>query len=568
MKTEKMETGETIKLSAVEIIKEKSNYLRGTIVEGLNDPLTGAISDDDTQLTKFHGFYQQQDRDLEIERRKQKLEPYYMFMLRIRVPGGVASPSQWFTLDRLSDQYANGTIKLTTRQAFQFHGVLKRHLQTVMKGINSVLMDSIAACGDVNRNVMCSTDVFQTEIHKAAFEDSKRISAHLTPATSAYNEIWLGKKTEKEDNEPIYGKTYLPRKFKIAIAIPPRNDTDVYAHDLGLVAISDNGKLLGYNVLVGGGMGTSFGKPDTYPRLGDVIGFCSRENVVDVAEKVVLVQRDNGNRSNRKTARLKYTIDRMGLDNFKNELNKRLGYELEPAKPFQFTSNGDYYGWKKGINGKWSCSLFIEGGRVRDTEKYKLKSGLREIALFHDGEFRLTPNQNLVIANISEVSKPKIASILAQYNIIDGIKTSALRLNSMACVALNSCGLANAESERYLPTLVTKIEKVLGELGLQDEPITIRMTGCPNGCARPYLAEIAFVGKGAGSYNMYLGGGFHGQRLNNLFMESVGEEEILGALQPLLKSYAEERSDGERFGDFVIRKGVVKEIKDCKAFVH
>ncbi len=561
------------KLSAVEIIKENSNYLRGTIVEGLHDRITGAISDDDTQLIKFHGMYQQQDRDLEQERRKQKLEPYYMFMLRVRVPGGIASPSQWLEIDRLADRYANKTIKLTTRQAFQFHGILKRHMKPVMKGINGVLMDSIAACGDVNRNVMCSPDVFQTTVHQEAYEDARKISAYFTPATTAYHEIWLGKKQagaidKQEDHEPIYGKTYLPRKFKIAIAIPPRNDTDVYANDIGLIAIAENGKLIGYNVVVGGGMGTTFGVPETYPRTASLIGFCSRDKVVDVSEKIVLIQKENGNRENRKNARLKYTIDRMGLDNFKNELNKRLGYNLEEAKDFKFTSNGDYFGWKKSINGRWSCSLFIEGGRVRDTEKYKLKTGLKEVAKFHDGDFRLTGNQNLVIANISETSKPKIESILKKYNIISGLNTSSLRLNSMACVALNTCGLANAESERYLPTLITKIEKQLNEYGLQNEPITIRMTGCPNGCARPYLAEIGFIGKGAGIYNMYLGGGFHGQRLNRLYKEGISEEDILKELTPLLKSYAEERFEHEHFGDFVIRKGIIEEIKDCKEFVH
>jgi len=561
------------KLSAVEIIKENSNYLRGTIVEGLKDRITGAISDDDTQLIKFHGLYQQQDRDLEKERRNQKLEPYYMFMVRIRVPGGVASPSQWLAIDRLADDYANGTIKLTTRQAFQFHGILKRNLKNLMRGINSVLMDTIAACGDVNRNVMCSPDVFQTNVHMAAFEDAKKISAHLTPKTSAYHEIWLDKKLvdggeKKEDNEPLYGKTYLPRKFKIAIAIPPRNDTDVFANDIGLIAIMENSELVGYNIVVGGGMGTTFGNPDTYPRTGDVLGFCSREKVVDVAEKVVLIQKDNGNRENRKNARLKYTIDRMGLGNFRKELEDRLGYSLEEQREYKFRSNGDFYGWKKSINGKWSCSLFIEGGRVRDTENYKLKTGLREIAMFHDGDFRLTGNQNLVIANISEVSKPKIISILQKYRIIEGLNTSALRLNSLACVALNSCGLANAESERYLPSLISKIEKLLAEYGLKDEPITIRMTGCPNGCARPYLAEIAFIGKGPGSYNMYLGGSFQGHRLNNLYRESLNEEDILKELDPLLKSYAEERMEGEQFGDFVIRKGTVKEISHGKEFVH
>ncbi len=560
-------------VSAIEVIKENSNYLRGTIVQGLEDRVTGAISDDDTQLTKFHGMYQQQDRDLEQERRKQKLEPYYMFMARIRVPGGITTPAQWLAMDHLSDAFANGTIKLTTRQSLQFHGVLKRNLKDLMQGVYEASMDSLAACGDVNRNVMCSSDVTQSPIHEQAFADALALSAHLTPATTAYHELWLNKKKispepQPEDHEPIYGKTYLPRKFKIAIAIPPRNDTDTFAHDIGLIAIADGDTLTGYNVAVGGGMGTTFGNPDTYPRLGDVIGFCPRDKVVELAEKIVTIQRDHGNRVNRKVARMKYTIDRMGLEAFVQELHQRLGWDLSPSQPFEFTANGDAYGWIEGVNGKWSCSLFIEGGRVRDTETTQLKTGLREIARIHKGDFRLTGNQNLIIANVSKTQKPKIEKLLDKYRIIRGANTSGLRLNSIACTALGTCGLANAESERYLPVLVTKIETILKELGLKDEPITIRMTGCPNGCSRPYLAEIAFIGKGPGSYNMYLGGGFAGHRLNNLYKESLSEDEILTEITPLLKAYVEERNEGERFGDFVIRKGIVKEIKKGHEFKH
>ncbi len=557
--------------SAVEIIKENSNYLRGTIEQGLQDRITGAISDDDTQLTKFHGLYQQQDRDLERERRKQKLEPYYMFMARIRVPGGVCTPAQWLAMDQIADDFANGTIKLTTRQAFQFHGILKRDLKDLMQAVHGASMDSLAACGDVNRNVMCSPDAFQSPIHEQTLADARALSDHLTPRTTAYHEIWLDKKKvdpPQEDVEPLYGKTYLPRKFKIAMAIPPRNDTDIYAHDVGLAAIADGDTLLGYNLSIGGGMGTTFGNPDTYPRLGDVITFCPRDKVVEMVEAIVTVQRDYGNRSNRKVARMKYTIDRMGLNVFVLELTKRLGYELEPPRPCEFTRNGDTYGWTEGVNGKWSCGLFIEGGRVRDTEAAQLRTGLREIAKIHKGDFRLTGNQNVIIANISKTNKPKIQKLLDEYNIIKGLGTSGLRLNSIACVALGSCGLANAESERYLPVLITKIEEILTGLGLQEDEITIRMTGCPNGCARPYLAEVAFIGKGPGSYNMYLGGAFHGQRLNNLYKESLSEEEILAELAPLLKAYAEQRNEGEHFGDFVIRQEIVTEIKHGTEFKH
>jgi len=556
------------KLSEVEKLKYDSNYLRGTLVESLADPVTGAIADGDTQMSKFHGIYQQHDRDLEKERKLQKLEPAWSFLIRVRLPGGIASREQWLQMDSLADTHANGTLKLTTRQAFQLHGVIKSKLKATIQGINSALMDTIAACGDVNRNVMSLANPEESEIHAQAYKLAGDISAHLTPQTTAYHEIWLDEQLlvdGKKDVEPIYGDRYLPRKFKIGVAVPPYNDVDVFSQDLGYIAIQEKGKLVGYNVVVGGGFGSTFGVPETYPRLGDVIGFCTPEQAVNVAEKVVLVQKDNGNRQNRKQARLKYTIDHKGLDWFKAELNKYLGYELEPARPYSFSRNGDRYGWVKGTNGKWNLNLFIEGGRVKDTGSLKLKTALREVAEQVDAQFILTGNQNLIIANLDD--KEKVAAILKKYGVWP-IQLSGLRQNSIACVALNTCSLAFAEAERYLPDLMSKIELILDEHGLLQEEIVIRMTGCPNGCGRPYLAEIGFIGKSAGRYNLYLGGNRNGTRLNALYKETLSEEEILAELKPIIADYAKNRNAGEGFGDFVVRKAYVKEIIHGKEFKH
>ncbi len=550
------------KLSANEGIKERSNYLRGTIEEGLADNSTGSMSADDQQLLKFHGTYQQDDRDQRKERRQRKLEKAYSFMIRIRVPGGVATPAQWLETDRLARDYANGTIKLTTRQAFQFHGIIKSNLKRTIKEINQVAMDTIAACGDVNRNVMCNPNPHQSEVHAEVLRHAQAISDHLTPATRAYHEIWLdGEKVEtsEEEVEPIYGRTYLPRKFKITIAVPPSNDVDIYANCLSFIAIVEDGKLAGFNVAVGGGMGSSHGDEKTYPRIADVIGFCTPDQVVDVAEKVVLVQRDFGDRTNRKHARFKYTVDDHGPEWILAKLNEYLGYELGPVRDFKFEDNGDRYGWVEDANGNAHYTLFVQGGRVRDTKDYPLLTGLREIAKVHDGDFRLTANQNLIIANISPEKRARIEELMEQYGIKDSHEKSGLRLSSLACVALPTCGLSLAEAERYLPDLLTEIEEVVEENGLSHDSITIRMTGCPNGCARPFIAEIGFVGRAPGKYNVYLGGGFAGQRLSKLYRESVPGGEIKELLAPVISRYAKEREDGERFGDFCIRAGIVAE---------
>lgn len=556
--------------SDVERIKQESNYLRGTLKETMEDRITAGIPEDDNRLMKFHGSYLQDDRDLRAERQKQKLEPAYQFMIRVRTPGGVATPEQWLAMDELARTYANGTLKLTTRQAFQFHGVLKWNMKKTLQAINDALLTTLAACGDVNRNVMCNPNPYQSEVHAEVYEWAKRLSDHLLPQTRAYYEIWLDEEkvagTPEIEQEPIYGPLYLPRKFKIGIAVPPSNDVDVFSQDLGFIAIVEQGKLVGFNVAIGGGMGMTHGDRTTYPQLAKVIGFCKPEQVIDVAEKVVTIQRDYGNRSVRKHARFKYTIDRLGLEAVKAELERRLGWELEEARPYHFEHNGDRYGWVEGVNGTWHFTLFVEGGRVKDTDDYPLMTGLREIAKVHTGDFRLTANQNLVIANVPSEKKEEIDALIQQYKLTDGKHYSALRRNSLACVALPTCGLAMAEAERYLPKLLDKIEEIVEENGLRDEEITIRMTGCPNGCARHVLGEIAFIGKSVGKYNMYLGAAFDGSRLGKLYRENIGEKEILSELRMLLSRYAKERFDGERFGDFVIRAGIVKETTDGRNF--
>ena len=548
------------KLAANEGIKTRSNYLRGTIAEGLADLSTGSMVEDDQQLLKFHGTYQQDDRDLRPNRRKHKLEKAYSFMIRVRVPGGVATSAQWLRMDHLATQYANGTIKLTTRQAFQFHGVIKSNLKRTIAEINQVAMDTIAACGDVNRNVMCSPNPYLSTVHTQAMEDARAISAHLTPHTRAYHEIWLDgekvKSTETEE-EPIYGKTYLPRKFKITVVVPPSNDVDIYADCLGFIAIVEDGKLVGYNVTVGGGMGSTHGNEATYPRVANVIGFCTQEQVVDVAEKVVLVQRDFGDRENRAHARFKYTVDDHGPDWILAKLNEYLGYELGPVRPFEFEDNGDRYGWDKDPSGNSHFTLYVAGGRVLDSASYAMRTGLREIAKIHQGDFRLTANQNLIIANITPETRDDIAKLLAASGMEESHQKTGLRLNSLACVALPTCALALAEAERHLPDLITGLEEAIESNGLRHDAITIRMTGCPNGCARPFISEIGLVGRGPGRYNLYLGGGFHGQRLSKLHRQDVEDGDIINELAPIFARYAKERNEGERFGDFCIRVGIV-----------
>ena len=554
-----------------EHIKVASNYLRGTIVEGLADTSTGAIAESDTQLTKFHGTYMQYDRDTVEERKAAGLEPAYGFMIRVRMPGGNCSPQQWLQLDQVTEKFGGiKSLKITTRQTVQFHMILKRNLKAAMQEINKSMFDTIAACGDVNRNVMCSPNLHLTEESEQMHATAKSLSESLLPRMNAYHEIWLDKGTDSsskllvggavQDYEPLYGPYYLPRKFKVAMALPPRNDVDVFAHDVGLIAIAENSQLVGFNLSVGGGMGVTHSMKATYPRLGDVIGFVTPDQVNEVCREIMLIQRDTGDRKNRKQARLKYTIDKFwgGAANFRTELERRLGYALGEARPFTFTSNTDEYGWKQDRRGNWHCTLWLENGRVIDEPGKPFRTGLRELAKIHRGVFRLTPNQHIIVSEVPPEDKERIDAHLGQYN-MRLWDQSGLRLSASACVAFPTCGLAMAESERYIFRLVDKVERIYHASGLTHDEITLRMSGCPNGCSRPWIGEIAFVGKAPGRYLMLLGGDIAGMRLNKIFRDNVGEEEILEILGVLIPRYARERLEGERFGDWVIRAGVIAE---------
>ncbi|MEJ0017996.1 MAG: NADPH-dependent assimilatory sulfite reductase hemoprotein subunit [Acetobacteraceae bacterium] len=548
-------------LSANEGIKARSRLLRGTIAEGLTQVETGSLSDDDQQLTKFHGIYVQDDRDLRAERGRKKMEKAFIFMARLRIPGGVLTPQQWLAAERIAIERGNGTLRLTTRQTIQFHGIIKSNLRRAIQGLNEAMLDTIAACGDVNRNVIARVNPWQSRAHADVMAAADAIATHLLPKSRAWHEIWIdGEKQSggEEEDEPIYGRTYMPRKFKIAVALPPHNDVDVFAHDLGFIAIEEAGRIIGYNVVAGGGMGMTHGEPDTFPRTGDVIGFCTPDQVTDVAEKVVTVQRDFGDRSDRKHARLKYTIERIGLAAFREELQRRLGHALAPARDFAFTGNGDHFGWAHGDDGNWHFTLFVENGRV------PAGAGLHAIAELGIGHFIITPNQNLVLADIPPRRKAKVAALLKAHGL--DAPVSGLRRNALACVALPTCGLALAESERYLPDLITRLDEELERAGLAQDDITIRMTGCPNGCARPYLAEIGLVGRSPGLYNLYLGAAFDGTRLNKLYRRDIGGDAIVTALAPLFRSYAEHRTPGERFGDYAIRAGAIQPTTAGNAF--
>ena len=555
-------------LTPVEGIKEKSGNLRGTIEAGLEKAITGSLAEDDTQLTKFHGFYQQDDRDIRDERRHQKLEPLYTFMLRARVPGGVIRAEQWKAIDAIARELTGGGLRLTTRQTFQYHGILKKNVKPLIQGINKAFIDSIAACGDVNRNVLCNSNPVESSLHAQVYKDATSISTHLLPATQAYHEIWLDQEKVvdvKEEVEPIYGSTYLPRKFKIAVAVPPHNDVDVNGNDLSFVAIIKDGELKGYDVLVGGGMGCSHSTPGTYPQIAKNLGFITPDQICPIAEAVVTTQRDNGNRTDRKQARLKYTVDRMGVDLFKAEVEKRSGIIFAPEEPYTFTTHADRYGWTKNANGTFNLTLFIEHGRITDKpDGPQMLQGLLKIAALHGGDFRMTATQNLIIAEVEADKKDAIESLARENGLLRDV--SRLRENSMACVALPTCTLAMAEAERYLPDLITKLETLANKHGLAEQPITIRMTGCPNGCARPYLAEIAFVGKAPGKYNLYLGGDGKGTRLVQLYRENIDEDQILAEIDPLFERYASEREPDEGFGDFLIRTNVVPAVYDGREF--
>lgn len=550
------------KLSGIEKIKTQSNGLRGTLVESLQDEITGAIREDDQAVIKFHGMYQQDDRDRREERAEKKLDRLYSFMIRLRLPGGFLTAKQWEATHHIAGEYSTGVIKITSRQTIQLHGLVKSAIKPTIQAFNASNLDSIATCGDINRNVLCSSHPNESAIHAQVFAYADKISELLIPKTKAYYEIWLGDEKivdKKDEEDPLYQDRYLPRKFKIAIAIPPNNDVDVYANDIGLIAVIENEQLKGFNIAIGGGLSTTHGNPETYARIGTVIGFTdTEEKTLKVIYEILTIQRDYGNRSDRKLARLKYTIDKLGVNWFKLELEKRIGFALEEAKPIAFTQRVDHFGWQTNAQGLWYYTVLVENGRVLDTETLPLKSALLAIAKTGLSNFRFTCTQNLILSDIQADDKQTVHAILEKFGIIAHTELSSLiRKNSMACTSLPTCPLALAEAQRYLPDLLTKIEPILEKYSLSKESIVIRMTGCPNGCARPYLAEIGFVGTAPGKYNLHLGGDLQGERLNKIYLESIDEATILKTLDGLFAQYATEKIANETFGDFSVRKNWV-----------
>jgi len=547
-------TAET-KLTHNEIIKTAIPTLAGNIAATVATPGADQFSADDQQFIKFHGIYQQDDRDL------RKTQKKFMMMIRGRIPGGVMTPAQWCVFDSLADDYGNQTLRITTRQSIQFHGVLMSGLGPLIKKINECLLSTLAACGDVNRNVMAPPTPAYTPARDQVFADSHRVALALAPQTKAYHSIWidgvqldLNDPANKDYVDPLYGATYLPRKFKIAFAIPPVNDVDIFTNCLGFIAIIENDQLVGYNVTVGGGMGRSHGNVQTYPRLADVIGFITPDKLVDVAKAVLTIHRDFGDRTDRKHARLKYVVEERGVDFIRAEVNKRAGIELAAARDYKFTTMSDIYGWQKATDGTWFLGLFVETGRVKDVPGHAQKTALRQVAeQFPDIEFRLSANQNVILARVSDADKAGITALLAKHGVKVDQQASVLHAASMACPSLPTCGLGLAESERYLPGLLDRLEKLLGEVGLGGEEIIIRSTGCPNGCARPYMAEIAFVGKAPGRYQVWLGGNTAGNRLNRVWKDVLKDTDIETELRPLLVRFAAERTPGERFGDWCDR---------------
>ena len=558
------------KLHDNERIKIESNFLRGKLVEGLKDITTGSFPPDEVQLIKFHGLYQQDDRDRRAQRKQQKLEPLYSFLLRARLPAGVVTANQWIEIDKIASELTDaGSIRLTTRQTFQYHGIFKRNLKSVFQELKfKADIDAIFTAGDVNRNTICTSNPDQSELHAQIYALSTQISEHFLPHSNAYAEIWLdGEKVLETEQEPIYTEHFLPRKFKIAVALPPYNDVDIHANDLNFITIVEDQKIVGFNVIVGAGLGMTHGDKTTFPRLGDDFGFITADKVITVAEAVVTTQRDLGGRFSRSHARTKYTLETHGIEKFKNEVESRCAVKFSASRPYQFTERGDRIGWVKGINNKWHLTLFIENGRILDFKGKPLKTGLLEIAKIHKGEFRLTANQNLIVSNVSESEKDKIEALARKFGLIDDGLT-AQRKDSMACVALPTCPLAMAEAERYLPGLTDDVEALLSKHGIKQESIILRITGCPNGCGRSMLAEIGLIGKAPGRYNLYLGGNRNGTRLPKMVEENINEAQILNSLDLLIGRWASERQTNEHFGDFVIRVGIVKEVITASKDFH
>jgi len=557
---------EKTKPSPVEVAKIQSDYLRGTIAEELVDgkPNFGKAS---IALLKHHGMYEQDDRDL----RKQTKQKHYSFMIRTRIPGGKLTPEQLLAELDLCDELGNTTLRATTRQGLQLHGILKQNIKAVMRRINEVQLTTLAACGDVERNVMCTPAPFVGPIPQQLQELTDALAEHLRPRTNAYYEVWLkdeetgeeelvGGQTEPTevaptDFEPIYGPTYLPRKFKTAVAAPEDNCVDIYSNDLGFLAVHDGTTIEGYNVLVGGGMGMTPSAKKTFPALAKELCFIRPEQALAVSEAIVKVQRDNGNRSDRKIARLKYVIANWGIEKFKAEVEKYYGQPLDAPRPIQVSAVEDHLGWHAQGDGKFFYGLYIENGRIKDEGTFRLKTALRQLVARFPVRMRITPHQNLLFCDLEAGAHQTVLSILREHGVKPSEEYTALRRLSMACPALPTCGLAVTESERAMPEIMDQIEHELSELGLGDEIFTIHMTGCPNGCARPYNCDIGLVGKTLGKYTVLIGGNTLGNRLNWVYRDLVPAESVGASLRELFTRFKAERRLGESLGDFSDRIG-------------
>ncbi|HEV3204340.1 MAG TPA: NADPH-dependent assimilatory sulfite reductase hemoprotein subunit, partial [Gemmataceae bacterium] len=571
------------KRSAVENHKEASRQLRGTIGEELTSP-QDHFTEADKQLLKFHGTYQQEDRDARKNRRKDGVGKHYMFMVRCKIPGGSLTDRQYLAVDDLAGTHANGTLRFTTRQGIQLHGVLKSHLQDTIAGINNCLLTTLGACGDVNRNVMaCPAPHFHHGIHAQLQETAAVLAAHFAPRTRAYHEIWLNGRLLREsmdaktgeshangvatpspssvpleDLEPIYGKVYLPRKFKMGLALPQDNCIDVYAQDLGLLAVVENGDILGYNVLVGGGMGMTHGNENTFPHLGQTICYVPAKAVVGAAEAVVKLFRDHGNRADRKRARIKYLVHDWGVDKFRHVLADYIGGSVLPPKSLPVRGFDPHHGWNPQGNGQWYYGLSIENGRVKDEGSLRLRSGLRALVERFHPSLRITPLQDVLLCGLDASAKSEIERTLAEFGILRPDQISSVQRYSMACPAIPTCGLAITESERVLPSFIDQLEAELKRLDLEDEQLSVRMTGCPNGCARPYQSDIGLVGRSGDKYTIFLGGHVLGTRLNFQLKDLVPFPEILPTLRPILEQFKKDRLGGESFGDYCHRQGPEK----------
>jgi sulfite reductase (ferredoxin) len=552
--------------SAVEVQKENSRFLRGGIAGDLAKEVDH-FGDADKNLLKFHGTYQQEDRDARKTRRSGGLGKYYMFMVRCKIPGGRLTAEQYLALDDLTERHANGTLRITSRQGIQFHGVSKTNLHATIAGINATLLTTLGACGDVNRNVMaCPAPHRHDGLHDELQATAARLAAHFAPRSGAYHEIWLNGKPQAavDEAEPIYGKTYLPRKFKMGLALPEDNCIDVYAQDLGLLAIVEHGELLGFNFLVGGGMGMTHGNANTFPHLARAVCYTPLARVVETAEAVVKLFRDHGNRADRKRARIKYLIHDWGVERFQHVLSEYIRGPVTPPRPEEATGHDLHLGWHPQGDGRWFYGISVENGRIKDEGPLRLRSALRTLVQRFQPELRLTPCQDILLCNLDAAALPAVETLLAEHGVARPEQLSNVRKLSLACPAIPTCGLAISESERALPGILDELEAALRELGLEQEKLSVRMTGCPNGCARPYQSDIGLVGRSGDKYTLLVGGRVRGDRLNFELKDLVPRGEIVAVLRPLLLRFKEQRQPGEAFGDFCQRVGA----ESLRALVH